>query len=75
MESSGLDWNREATVYRTDRSDTTYGSETWLRSDGATAVCWMSGKPKLEHGWGEIDLSTRQYAAAQRTLDRQDGAR
>jgi hypothetical protein len=35
----------------------------------------MSGRLTTEHGWGEIDLSTKQYEAAQRDLDRQNGAR
>lgn len=74
-ERAGFQWDKQATTYRTDRSDITSGSERWLRSDGATAICWMSGKLTLNHGWGEIDLSTREYASAQRGLDRQDGAR
>jgi hypothetical protein len=74
-ESAGLKWDKQGTTYRTDRSDVTSGMERWLRSDGATAICWMSGKLTLKHGWGEIDLSTKQYASAQRGVDQQDGAR
>jgi hypothetical protein len=74
-ESAWLQWSEQATNYHTDRSDVTSGKQIWRRSDGATAICWMSGKIKVNHGWGEIDLSTKEYAAAQRDLDRQDGAR
>jgi hypothetical protein len=74
-EGAGLAWSEKATTYRTDRSDVTSGMQGWLRSDGAAATCWMSGKLTLHHGWSEIDISTRQYAAAQRSLDQQDGAR
>ena len=74
-ERAGQQWSEQATNYRTDRSDVTSGMQSWLRSDGATAICWMSGKLTTQHGWGEIDLSTKQYADAQRALDRQDGAR
>ena len=75
FESTGGTWTEQGAHYRTDRSDNTSGSEGWTRSDGATAVCWMSGRPKTEHGWGEIDLSTREYAAEQGELDRRNGAR
>jgi hypothetical protein len=44
-------------------------------SEGATAVCWMSGKLTLHNGWSEIDIATREYTAAQRKLDQEDGAR
>jgi hypothetical protein len=74
-QSTGLKWSRRSTHYRTDRSDLTSANELWLRSDGATAVCWMFGKLTYQQRWGEIDLSTRQYASAQGELDRQDGAR
>ncbi len=74
-ESTGFAWSEKATNYRTDRSDVTSGLQRWLRSDGAAATCWMSGKLTLHHGWSEIDISTRQYASAQRSLDQQDGAR
>jgi hypothetical protein len=73
-ESAGQAWTRQKTAYRTDRSDTTYGSETWLRSDGATATFWLSGSAKSQTESGEVELSTRDYAAAQRALDRQNGA-
>ncbi len=72
-ESAGFEWSKQSTHYRTDGpSDNTSGSEQWRRSDGANAVCWLAGKLTFQHGWGEIDLSTEQYAAAQRALDRQD---
>jgi hypothetical protein len=74
-ESAGYRWTKGATRYRSDGADNMSGTEAWLRSDGAKAVCWMSGKPLVSHGWGEIDLSTREYSVAQGELDRQDGAR
>jgi hypothetical protein len=74
-EAAGQTWKAQGAHYRTDRSDMTAGSEGWLRSDGATAICWMSGKPTSQEGWGEIDISSRQYAAAQEELDRRNGAR
>ena len=74
-ESAGFQWSEKGTIYRTDRSDVTSGTQRWLRSDGATATCWMSGKLASHPGWSEIDIATEQYAAAQRNLDRQDGAR
>jgi hypothetical protein len=74
-ESAGLQWTKGKTTYRTDRSDVTAVTETWLRSDGANATCWASKKADQKPGWNEIDLSTAQYAAAQRALDQQDGAR
>ena len=74
-ESAGQTWTSQGAHYRTDRSDMSTGSEGWRRSDGATAVCWMSGRPTPEEGWGEIDISTPRYAAAQHELDRRNGAR
>jgi hypothetical protein len=74
-ESAGLQWQKQKTTYQTDRSDVTTETETWLRSDGTNATCWMSGKVNQKHGWNEIDLATAQYTAAQRALDQQDGAR
>ena len=72
-ESTGLPWNKKATTFHTDRSDITSGTQRWLRNDGATAICWMSGKLTTHLTWSEIDIATRQYAAAQRNLDQQDG--
>jgi hypothetical protein len=74
-ESAGLAWSEKSTAFRTDRSDVTSGTQSWLRSDGATAICWMTGKLILHPGWSEIDIATRQYTAAQRNLDQQDGAK
>jgi hypothetical protein len=74
LERAGLKWERQKTTFGTDRSDVTYGSETWIRSDGAVARCWMSRRVKSQSQWTEVDFSTRDYAAAQTTLDRQNGA-
>ena len=73
-ESAGLMWKRQNTLYRTGATEVTYGTEKWIRSDGAIATCWMSRKVKAQSQWGEVDFSTREYAAAQGGLDRQDGA-
>ena len=73
-ESGGFKWSEKGTTFRTDQSDITSGIQRWRRSDGATAICWMSGKVVLHQGWGQIDITTKQYAAAQQLLDRQGGA-
>ena len=73
-EGAGLKWSRQSTNYRTDRSDYTSEKQQWKRSDGADAICWASGKTSFQHGWGEIDISSRGYEAAQREVDRQGGA-
>jgi hypothetical protein len=72
-ERAGLQWSKTGTNYRTDRADNTNALESWVRSDGATAQCWMSGKAKIQFT-GEIDLSSKAYTAAQRALDQQNGS-
>jgi hypothetical protein len=74
-ESAGFKWEKQSTVLKTDRSDVTSGTQQWVRSDGAIAICWVSGKLGLSHGWGEVDISSKEYAVAQRSLDQRDGAR
>jgi hypothetical protein len=72
-ERAGLPWTKTGMIYRTDRADNTNAVESWIRSDGATAQCWMSGKTKIQF-IGEIDFSTKEYNSAQRALDRQNGS-
>jgi hypothetical protein len=73
LEGAGANWERKSRTYRTDRSDNTSEKQEWVRSDGAIARLWLSGE-KAENESGEIELSTREYAAAQRNLDKQDGS-
>ena len=72
-QSAGFKWRKEKTVYHTDRSDETAETENWLRSDGATADFFMSGKAASGDLSGEVELSTREYAAAQRFYDKENG--
>jgi hypothetical protein len=74
-ESAGLKWHKGREIFRTDRSlKDTAGSESWERSDGATAKFWMSGKASSQTQTGEMELSTKQYATAQAFYDKEDGA-
>lgn len=73
LESAGQKWEKQKSAYHTDGSNTTYQTEDWLRSDGATARIWVSGKADSENASGEIELSTKEYAYAQRELDKRDG--
>jgi hypothetical protein len=75
LESAGLTWIKKNNNYHTDRSEVTYRTEEWIRSDGVTAKCWMSGKAKTGNESGEIELSTSNYASAQRELDKQNESR
>jgi hypothetical protein len=73
-ESAGEAWRKKSATTHTDRSDVTYETEDWIRGDGATARCWMSRKVKAEEQWGEIEFATRDYSAAQKKLDAENGA-
>jgi hypothetical protein len=72
-QAAGLQWRKGKTVYRTDRSGETHGTVDWLRSDGATARFWMSGKADSQKESGQVDLSTKQYAVAQDFYDKENG--
>ncbi len=74
LESAGLKWTRQNAVYHTDRANVTYGTQDWVRGDGATAKFWLSGKATSENESGQIELATRAYGAAQRDVDKQNGA-
>jgi hypothetical protein len=71
-QSAGLAWSKQKTVYRSV-SGVTYGTVDWLRTDGATARFWMSGKADTQNQAGQIDLSTKQYAYAQHFYDKENG--
>jgi hypothetical protein len=73
-QSVGLKWRKGASVFRTGNiAGETYGSIDWLRSDGATAKFWVSGKANSQTQTGQVELSTKQYADAQRVYDRENG--
>jgi hypothetical protein len=71
-QSAGLKWRKGQTVYRSN-SDSTFGTIDWLRTDGATARFWLSGKANSQTQSGQIDLSTKQYAYAQNIYDKENG--
>jgi len=71
-QSAGLKWEKGRTLYRTI-AGSTYGSVDWLRSDGASAKFWISGKAGSQSQTGQVDLSTKQYAVAQSFYDKQNG--
>jgi hypothetical protein len=73
-QSAGFKWHKQKTVYHTDRSDETSEAENWLRSDGATANFFMSGKAASGDLSGEVELSTKEYTLAQRIYDKENGA-
>jgi hypothetical protein len=75
-QSAGLKWEKGKTVLRTDRSlQSTSGTVDWLRSDGATARFWLSGKADAQTHTGQVDLSTKLYTSAQRIYDKENGMR
>src|ERR1700683_3198634 len=59
-QSAGFQWRKRKTVYHTDRSDETSETESWIRSDGATANFFMSGKAASGDLSGEVELSTKE---------------
>jgi len=74
-QSAGQKWDKRKTVFHTGASlEETYETVDWLRSDGATATFWMSGKASSQNRSGQIDLSTQQYAYAQHVYDQENGA-
>jgi hypothetical protein len=72
-QSAGFQWRKRKTVYHTDRSDETYETENWLRSDGATAIFSMSGTAASRDLSGEVELSTKEYTYAQHFYDQENG--
>jgi len=73
-QSAGFQWRKRKTVYHTDRSDETSETESWIRSDGATANFFMSGKAASGDLSGEVELSTKEYTRAQSIYDKENGA-
>jgi hypothetical protein len=73
-ESAGLKWRKGNSVFRTDNSGSTYGTENWSRSDGATAKFWVTGKAGSRALSGQMELSTKKFTDAQAFFDKQDGA-
>jgi len=72
-ESAGLEWRKGHSVFRTDNSGSTYGSENWSRSDGVVAKFWVSGKAASQDLAGQMELSTKRFSDAQAFYDKQDG--
>jgi hypothetical protein len=73
-ESAGLKWRKRNSNFRTDNSGSTYGTETWSRSDGAMAKFYVTGKAGSPDLSGQMELSTKRFADAQAYFDKQDGA-
>ncbi len=73
-ESAGLKWRKRDSIFRSDISGATSGTETWARSDGAIAKFWVTGKAGSKDLSGQMELSTKRFADAQAFFDKQDGA-
>ena len=73
-ESAGLKWRKRNSILHTDNSGSTYGAENWLRSDGAIARFWITGKAGSTDVSGQMELSTKKFADAQAFFDKQNGA-
>jgi len=73
-ESAGLKWGKRNSIFRTDNSGTTYGTEKWSRSDGAIAKFWVTAKAGSQDMSGQMELSTKRFADAKAFFDKQDGA-
>ncbi len=73
-DNAGLTWRKGHEVFRTDNSGTTYGTQNWSRSDGASAKIFLTGKASSQDLSGQMQLSTKRYADAQAFYDKQDGA-
>jgi hypothetical protein len=73
-DSAGLKWRKRNSVFRTDNAGSTYGVENWLRSDGASAKFYFTGKAASQDLTGQMELSTKRFVDAQTFYDKQDGA-
>ncbi len=73
-ESAGLKWRKRDSVFRTDNSGNSYGTESWSRSDGAIAKFWVTGKAGSQDLSGQMELSSKRFADAQAYFDKQDEA-
>ena len=72
-ESAGLKWEKRNSVFHSDISGATSGTENWSRSDGAIAKFWVTGKAGSDDLSGQMELSTKRFADAQAFFDKQDG--
>jgi hypothetical protein len=72
-EAAGMKWRKGRSIFRTDGSGSTYGTENWSRSDGAIAKLWLTGKATSRDLSGQLELSTKRYADTQAFYDKQDG--
>ena len=72
-EGEGAKWRKRNSVFHTDNSGSTYGTENWV-SEGATAKIYLTGKASSQDLSGQLELSTKKYAATQAFFDKQDGA-
>ncbi len=73
-EGADMKWHKQKSLFRTDDSGSTYGTEFWSRSDGALAKIWVTGKAGSQDLSGQLELATKKYADAQAFFDKQDGA-
>jgi len=71
-QKAGLKWDEQRKQYRT-YGGTTYGTIYWRRSDGAVAKFYVSGKASSRSQTGQVELSTKLYATAQSTYDKENG--
>jgi hypothetical protein len=71
-QSAGFKWHKGRTVYQSGGGDTDCAMD-WLRSDGATAKFWMSGKADSQAQSGQMDISTKEYTYAQHIYDKENG--
>jgi hypothetical protein len=71
-QSAGFKWEKGRSIYHTAGGET-YGTIEWQRGDGAVARFYISGKASSESPNGQVDLSTKQYAVAQRFYDKENG--
>jgi hypothetical protein len=72
-ESQGFKWEKGKTVFRTNNSGSTYGAQNWSRSDGAVAKFWVNAQAGSQDLSGQMEISTKLFAAAQAFYDRQNG--
>lgn len=73
-EGGGGKWRKRNSTFHTDNSGSTYGTENWAGADGATAKIYLTGKASSQDLSGQMELSSKRYAATQAFFDKQDGA-
>lgn len=72
-QSAGLKWKKDKTAFHTAAITETYENVAWVRSDGATAHFYLSGKASNQNRSGQMDVSTKQYAVTQAFYDKENG--